>query len=856
MQAMGIVGSILPMIICAVLSLIGLEIIPVAKGKIKNGKRIALLYVAATSLFFLSIIVSIIGGKIVGGGIGNRPGSSDKDDVYYGSSVYYDKEGKRAGNAIEVYENATINGNFEYVKETGDKVWFEFKPEYTGTYVFTHTSQQPASISVNKPKNKVLYEDSYGTVFAQLESGKKYFIVVEMTDGSDCEFAFHVARPNDETIWDNNSKYVYFSSGEYEKWFAFIPEKTGYYEFQISGADNYAHAGESNVKPTSSKVFVNGTTVADTVEIKVGDWQNVQFGTFVYALAGQRNGVTLYEGTTPIASSTNLSDGIQASVTAGTTYYLRLMRSNTNSYDEMDLNVWHNQKLSAPSAHLGNNFVSQNYDSTEAFFKFKPKDDGYYVISHNSNEEIYFNVEKTSVSEGYSVDSQWIERNDYFIIGDQPLSSTETYSIGINNVFESFDFTIAKINDVDINGDGTPFSIDTKNPHGVWFRIAPTTSGLYAINHTSSTSLTIKLYNTDVPSDKNEIQTYTGSINDTPMSVNLSSGNVYYAYVTTTNGEESVYNAELTVGKDITTIENNSSVSGYLSNYEKWYKFTPTESDVYSFQLSGSGTYSSWYLTLYDKDENEINSVSDSYSYNCRIAEYLVAGETYYVRAYYPSNSTASVTLYVNQAIELTEGNEAYVYASNSAQHSWLKFTPTETKEYSFSHDYSYSLNFRVYELDTNNDFVTVASSSGNYNSILAKQTYDEGKTYYIEVYSDGTSTYSYNIIVDEAPQNTYPVLVPGNSYTATVTYNSYAYFEFTPTESGTYTFYSTGNSDTYITVYNSNMSSIGSNDDGGNNTNFSISLNLVAGQTYIFEARYLNTSSTGSFTVYFKKGY
>lgn len=78
-----------------------------------------------------------------------------------------------------------------------------------------------------------------------------------------------------------------------------------------------------------------------------------------------------------------------------------------------------------------------------------------------------------------------------------------------------------------------------------------------------------------------------------------------------------------------------------------------------------------------------------------------------------------------------------------------------------------------------------------------------------------------------------------------------YAYFSFTPTETGNYIWVSTAEGlDTYGYVYDADGSQLHSNDDGGEEHNFSMTITLQAGQTYYFGAHFYSTSLTGSFPV------
>ena len=67
--------------------------------------------------------------------------------------------------------------------------------------------------------------------------------------------------------------------------------------------------------------------------------------------------------------------------------------------------------------------------------------------------------------------------------------------------------------------------------------------------------------------------------------------------------------------------------------------------------------------------------------------------------------------------------------------------------------------------------------------------------------------------------------------------------FKFVPSTTGTYVFETQGGYDTYATLYNSSVSSLSSNDDGGVGYNFKISKQLTAGQTYYIDIKIYSTS-------------
>ena len=74
--------------------------------------------------------------------------------------------------------------------------------------------------------------------------------------------------------------------------------------------------------------------------------------------------------------------------------------------------------------------------------------------------------------------------------------------------------------------------------------------------------------------------------------------------------------------------------------------------------------------------------------------------------------------------------------------------------------------------------------------------------------------------------------------------------YTFTAPESGMYRFYSTGNYDTYLSVYADadGQENLGGNDDGGESTNFSLELYIGKGKTVYLYPRLLEESDWGTF--------
>lgn len=71
-------------------------------------------------------------------------------------------------------------------------------------------------------------------------------------------------------------------------------------------------------------------------------------------------------------------------------------------------------------------------------------------------------------------------------------------------------------------------------------------------------------------------------------------------------------------------------------------------------------------------------------------------------------------------------------------------------------------------------------------------------------------------------------------------------YFKFTPSQSGSLTFYSTGSSDTFGRLYDSDMTELKYNDDNGEDRNFRIRYNVNAGETYVLQIGAYDSSDEG----------
>ena len=114
-----------------------------------------------------------------------------------------------------------------------------------------------------------------------------------------------------------------------------------------------------------------------------------------------------------------------------------------------------------------------------------------------------------------------------------------------------------------------------------------------------------------------------------------------------------------------------------------------------------------------------------------------------------------------------------------------------------------------------------------------------------------------FNVVAISSPSEVASLesISPGQTKTVEIAKEGgYVALKFTPTTSGKYYFYSLGDMDPMVCLYDSNLSYLNDDDDGlGIGTNFKIEYDMKAGSTYVYEMKFWD-DSTGSFDVVLEK--
>ena len=280
------------------------------------------------------------------------------------------------------------------------------------------------------------------------------------------------------------------------------------------------------------------------------------------------------------------------------------------------------------------------------------------------------------------------------------------------------------------------------------------------------------------------------------------------------------------------------STPGYV-----YFAFTPVASGRYQFYSTNySGDPSA---TLLDANGNELYFDHDGGSdWNFSIYYDCVANQTYYLRAHnytgYYTFNIATIEIYCNHEYIVDSTTEATCTTDGVITYVCTLCGEVyyEIVEYAFGHDYIFQSST---EADCENNGVNVYACS------RCGETYEEIHTSaYGHNYENGYCVNCGEFIFAGAI-----VIAPGESaYVEIIEAYGSVYFQFTPTQSGRYQFYSTNNNgDTYVSLYDANGNYLISDDDGGNGNNFNLYYDCEAGTTYYIQA-HMWSSRTGSYTL------
>lgn len=145
-----------------------------------------------------------------------------------------------------------------------------------------------------------------------------------------------------------------------------------------------------------------------------------------------------------------------------------------------------------------------------------------------------------------------------------------------------------------------------------------------------------------------------------------------------------------------------------------------------------------------------------------------------------------------------------------------------------------------------------LANECGGTITASLGERYIDGKNQkYLEIFYRNANCYIVLPSVDLSAIDHVEIADEGYYYTALTKDKPYSVYSFTPSETKSYNFFSTGTYDSYVVLYEGNVE-VSSDDDGGESTNFKLKYELTAGKTYYYVVSGYSFGSEGDFNCYF----
>ena len=301
----------------------------------------------------------------------------------------------------------------------------------------------------------------------------------------------------------------------------------------------------------------------------------------------------------------------------------------------------------------------------------------------------------------------------------------------------------------------------------------------------------------------------------------------------------------------------------------------------FSFDISSAGDYSIYtsgptdtYGTLYDSSCIELDSDDDG----GQGTNFLIQGSfqpgTYHVAVRgYSDGTSGPYTLYIEGGYGSDGGGDCraaeMIYPGQA-----VSGRVSGRSQQFFRFDVSSAVDYRIYTSGPTDTYGTLYDSScieldsdddgGQGTNFLIQGSFQTG-TYYVSVrgYSDSTSG-PYTLYIEGGYGSdggggggdcrSAEMIYPGQAVSGQVSGRYQQFFRFDVSSAGDYSIYTSGSTDTYGTLYDSNCIEMESDDDGGQGTNFLIQGSFQTG-TYYVSVRGYSDSTSGPYTLYIEGG-
>ena len=671
------------------------------------------------------------------------------------------------------------------IDQAGEMKYYVFTPEETAYYTLSYTGDASVFVCVYNNTNWVQNSSTSGNTirFVRPLTAGVTYVYGVKFSSNSATGSFDISLEAPAVIKADESVTVNITASGERKYFKFTPAKTGYYAFSANG---------------NSSVYL----------YVYNDALNQMFN---------RSGSDIH---------------YYYALTAGKTYFIGTYYYSSGNVGSYTISV-ENPEIFEVNTTKTVNLITY---SAQEFYRFIPAETALYALSVYSNSSERLTVYDEELAQVVSRQGNRFSFLQELIAGKVYYISTNHY---YSNQTNSYTVSIALPEIIESNETKTVNV--TISGEKKYYKFVPTQTTSLLFFCDSDSPVALYLY------DSSYRQLYGTNGTNPYIQRVLTAGETYYLQ-TYYSSASATGSYELTAKEaDRNTISVGQTLLATITYPGEidLFAFTPETTGPYTFRASKADVDENTYGDLYDSNMQQLRHVSYNRSttaYYFSVTYTLEAGKTYYWGAGCYGNTTGEYKVTLSQtplAGIFTEGETKTVTVTEPGQGFYYMFTPTETGVYSFYTDNSVSTYSSLY----NGMLSSLSYASGNGQNYTVAYRMNAGEPYYLFTRLSSTaSTGSYTVSLNRA--ETFTV---GETKTVTPQKNQHTYFEFTPTETGVYRFYTSSDTNTKGYLYSGGLSSSSASNSG---TNYTVAYDLTAGTTYYFRTYYQNADYTDAYTV------
>ena len=387
------------------------------------------------------------------------------------------------------------------------------------------------------------------------------------------------------------------------------------------------------------------------------------------------------------------------------------------------------------------------------------------------------------------------------------------------------------------------FEVTVSYNEDVYYEFTPEVDGIYEIYSVSEgTDPNVVLYDSlmnEIGYNDDSQHPWSDNFNDFRISGYFEAGESYiiklHSYLHAYEEDETATFSVAIKPCEMTTFAEDGTAE--ISSSSIYVEFTPEVSGFYELSSAGSYdvravVYNEYFDIMYRDDDSGEGS-------NFTIKNWFYAGVKYYLElnCYEALDVSYSVSIKEYTLKEFSADNTVDLYDNVE----FIKFVPEVSGIYGLSSTGDFDTYCALYD----SDMIRFGGDedSGEGSNFTIDVYLNAGETYYLEVYVYESFG---NPIEFKVHNKLYSSLEFSEDNTLSIS-DEAAFIKFVPEEDNLYRFYSTGNFDTYITLYSEYFKEIDFNDNSGEASNFELEINLTEGYTYYLKVSSRNAIREGS---------